>query len=64
MKVFEREMWVDYKYNPQLPMPEGLDKYDIVMHALIGDCVFWSTRADPGYSKKIRVTVEILEEHP
>jgi hypothetical protein len=64
IKVFERELWVDFEYNPTTDMPEfgTVDKYTTVMHALIGDCVYWSTY-EFGYSKKVRVTVEVLEEN-
>lgn len=62
--VFVRELWVDYEYNPKLKMPskKKASSYDAIMHALIGDCVYWST-SEFGYSKKIRVTVEELEEN-
>ena len=64
MKVFERELWVDKEYTPETEMPKfgTVDSYTAVMHAMIGDCVYWSTW-EFGYSKKIRVTIEVLEEN-
>lgn len=65
-KVFERELWVDYEYTPKDKMPElpsdVRGSYEKVMHALIGDCVYWGT-TEFGFSKKVRITVEVLEEN-